>query len=211
MTWLSWCQSIPAIHPGYQPGHVGRLCRKKKHAHLSRKLDPTLAQDVRLLERGLSSTLISKDPAFQLVASGRALASIGEWELAGFAFEKATRLNPNYAEAWAFLGEARRQTGLDGLQELQKAVHLDSQSLLANTLLGLYWQQSGRLDLALVYLDAAARQTQTIRSCKWQSAGCSPNGGNLQAALRRYQRAAEANPRPGSLADPANFTVEVRD
>jgi tetratricopeptide (TPR) repeat protein len=181
----------------------------RQHLAIAAELEPDIAQEVHLLERGLSSTLISSDPAFQMVASGRALASIGEWELANAAFAQATRLNPGYAEAWAFLGEARRQTGKNGLPELHRAVKLDSQSVAANTLLSIYWQQTGRLDLALVYLEAAARQDMNNPVLQAALGRVLAQQGNLQDALRHYQRAAEANPRdPATWRALANFTIE---
>ena len=196
----------------YQLGLVQALLQPEAaHAHLvlAAELDPHLAPDIRILERGFAAARLSDDPAFQMVSSGRALAAVGQWQLAEAAFTRATLLRPDYAEAWAFLGEARRQTGKDGFVELQKAVTLDRHSISANTLLGLYWQQSGRLDLALVYLDAAVRLDRRNPVLQTALGSVLAQQGNLPAALVHYQRAAEMSPRdPTYWRALANFTIE---
>jgi tetratricopeptide (TPR) repeat protein len=81
------------------------------------------------------------DPAYLLTASGQALASIGEWGLAQEALLHAVQLDPEYAEAWAFLGEAQQQNGEDGLPALERAMDLNADSLSARLFLALYWQR----------------------------------------------------------------------
>jgi hypothetical protein len=90
---------------------------------------------VRLLER----TWFSLDLQISLWRSPPgALASIGEWELAGFAFEKGIG-SIKLREAWAFLEPDGKPVWMgSGSAE---AVHLDSNR--RKPLLGLYWQQSG--------------------------------------------------------------------
>ena len=70
---------------------------------------------------------------------------MGEWEYAREAFRRATDLDPEYADAWAFLGEAQQQiSGKEtgsysevGLSELQRALQVDPNSILANFFMGL--------------------------------------------------------------------------
>lgn len=109
----------------------------------------------RALARSIRAAREVDDPAFSLVTTGRALASIGEWALATEALERALGFAPEYAEAWAYLGEARQHLGGSGLEELQTALELDPRSLAANLFLGLYWQRQGDFARAESFLKAA--------------------------------------------------------
>ncbi len=72
--------------------------------------------------------LIDDDPAYLAVAVGRSLASIGAWDLAQTSFRNAIRINPEFADAWAFLAEANQQVGDSGGTELQEAYRLNPES-----------------------------------------------------------------------------------
>lgn len=129
-------------------------------AYLSRamELDPALEAQIRSLNFTIQQELSKRDPVYLLVVSGRELANLGQWELAERAFENATNLHPEYAEAWAYLGEARQHTNpaKDGLEALNTALELDPQSIAANTFLAIYWQRREEPEIALKYLQAAA-------------------------------------------------------
>ncbi|MCK5313815.1 MAG: tetratricopeptide repeat protein, partial [Anaerolineales bacterium] len=79
-------------------------------AHLvqAAELDPNLSEATQTLVSSIRTARYVDDPAYSKLEAGRALASIGEWELAVEAFHQSTQDHPNYAEAWAFLGEARQ-------------------------------------------------------------------------------------------------------
>ncbi|MEJ2413555.1 MAG: hypothetical protein P8Y34_11275, partial [Anaerolineales bacterium] len=49
---------------------------------------------------------LNEEPAYELVNTGQALASISYWRLAAHAFERAVQLRPDYLEAWIYWGEA---------------------------------------------------------------------------------------------------------
>jgi tetratricopeptide (TPR) repeat protein len=68
---------------------------------------------LRLLEV-LGQAALQTDPAYQQILIGQRLAELGEWDVAEAAFTAAVSLAPNYAEAWAFLGETRQHLGKDG-------------------------------------------------------------------------------------------------
>lgn len=128
------------------------------HLVQSAELDPGLKSAVENLRRSIRSARLAEDPAYTLVAAGRALASLGEWKLAAQAFQQAVETRQDYAEAWAYLGEARQHVdpGQEaGYTELQQALELDAQSLSAHTFLSLYWQRHERYDLALESLQQA--------------------------------------------------------
>ncbi len=125
------------------------------------ELDSSLKPVVEKLSGDILAASLVDDPAYQLLAAGRALASLGEWELAAEAFHQAVLVNPDYAEAWAYLGEARQHLpqqarmpapegdgSQDGLTELQKALALDEESLSAHMFLSLYWSRQERYEQA---------------------------------------------------------------
>ena len=125
------------------------------------ELDPEYTRRTRILQRGVTAARLEDDPAYRLMGAGRALANLEEWIYATEAFRQATILRPDYAEAWAYLGEALQHlpskypSQAVGLAELQKAVSLEPTSLSANTFLSLFWQRQGRYDLAQEAIQAA--------------------------------------------------------
>ena len=83
------------------------------------------------------------------------MAGVGEWQLAAEAFRQATLANPDYPEAWAFLGEALQQTGEPGREALENALRLDPASLTGNLLYGIYLKRSDDYERALAFLQVA--------------------------------------------------------
>jgi tetratricopeptide (TPR) repeat protein len=148
------------------------------------------------------------DPAFALVAAGRALASIGEWDLAAEALSKATRLLPDYAEAWAFLGEIQQHTDEDGLPALTEAIRLDPTSVAANSFLALYWHRQEKYDQALVYLTNAASYDPENPALQLEIGNTLAILGNLDDAHKHYQRAVDLAPNdPANLRQLAAFSI----
>lgn len=165
--------------------------------HLTRatELDPTLTNSVRQIERSLRSSPETEDPAYILVNVGRALASQEEWFLAREAFTQAITANPEYAEAWAFLGEAKSHLSEDGLSELDTALNLNPGSLTANLLYALYQKRQGNYDLALVYLHAADTLEPDNPSVQVEIGSTLNEMGNFNTALGYFQKAVALAPR----------------
>jgi tetratricopeptide (TPR) repeat protein len=122
------------------------------------ELDPELKSKIRIMRNDIQQAISSDDSAYLLLVSGRTLANQDYWTLAEKAFTNATELNPEYAEAWAYLGEAQQHIDQDvePLTALKKALELDPDSLAANTFLALYWQRKGEYEFALRYLQNAS-------------------------------------------------------
>lgn len=122
-----------------------------------------LASTTREIIRSIERASHVDVPAYTYLMSGRALGIIGEWELAVHAFRHAIELRPDYAEAWAMLGEALQQIDMrDGILPPQQgkdaithALQLDSESFLVNSLAAIYWQRQGNLEEAKRYLQIA--------------------------------------------------------
>jgi tetratricopeptide (TPR) repeat protein len=144
---------------------------------------------VQVLREGLNLALLQNDIPYQLVVSGRSLASIGEWVLAQEAFFQAIQFANDYAEAWAWLGEAYQHMGKDGFPSLQKALTLDPNSATIQALIGLNYRRQGQLDLAWsAYSRAAALEPANPA---WQLAlgDLSVQNGELIIALSHFNQA----------------------
>jgi len=115
--------------------------------------------DASALAFTIQRALSQENPTYTLMAAGRKLASLNEWFLAAHAFRKVTETQPEYGEAWAFLGEALQHldedTGESALSALETALRIDPRSLAANIFMSLYWQRVGDLDLFYKYLSTA--------------------------------------------------------
>ncbi len=189
----SWQYQLGLVLAAIQP--------EEALSHLSRaaELDPSLAGHTDKLAQNIRIARLKDDPAFTLLEAGRALGSLNEWELALEAFRQAAQVRPDYAEAWAYLAEARQQlpetqASGDGLADLEHALQIDPQSLSAHMFLSLYWLRQGQIERALEYLDKAvalypnnpALYTETGRVLALQ--------GNLAAAQQAYQQAIQLAP-----------------
>ncbi len=175
------------------------------------RLDPTLDPNVQTLRKALNTALQVDEPAYRLTAAGQGLGGLGEWALAEEAFAAAAKVRPDYAEAWAWLGEARQQLGQDGGAELSRASVISPDSVLVHILYGLYWQRQGQAGTALEhFLAAAALEPENPA---WQAALAEAyvQAGDLPPALSASQRAAELAPQEAQywrrLAD---FCVQNR-
>jgi tetratricopeptide (TPR) repeat protein len=190
-------------------------------AHLlqAAELDQKMSLPVRNLADSIQSALWVNDPAYRLLSAGRGLASLEEWDLATEAFRQATLARPDYAEGWAFLGEALQhhkpgsntvlnspsQTpcgcGEEPAQQgnnikdasliaLDKAIALDPASLSANTFMALYWQRKNNYEQALPYLKNAASLDPHNPAVQAELGNTLALLGDLAAGLKYYQQAA---------------------
>jgi tetratricopeptide (TPR) repeat protein len=158
-------------------------------------LDPQLSSRINPLIRNIRSAQRSEDASYAYVSAGQSLASIEEWSLAEFALSKATQLNPEYAEAWAYLGEARQNIGEDGFAELDEALQIDPESVAANTLMALYWQRRDQYALALIYLHSAAKLDHLNPALQAEIGNTLGLLGNLSAAESHYLSAVDLAPK----------------
>ncbi|NPV56613.1 MAG: tetratricopeptide repeat protein [Anaerolineae bacterium] len=168
------------------------------------------------LRDAVQQGLNNEDQAYYYSLVGQALAANGCWEFARFAFEQSIAHNPDYAEAWALLGEAREQTGVNGLPDLQRAIVIDPDSIVARALLGLYLRNHGDLDQSLTnyrYLAIAQPENPT-----WQLelGNTYLASGEIVKSLDHFQSAITLDPHDPkawkALARVcADYGVDVRD
>ncbi len=146
------------------------------------------------IRRGINLASDTDDPGYGWVMIGRALGSVGEWDLAAEALRQATLAAPEYAEAWALLAEARYQMGQSGQQELAKAVALDPQSVVVRSLVALDYRRQGKPDQALAYLEDIADLEPAEPVWQVELANVQLEMGDLQAALEHFQKATALEP-----------------
>jgi tetratricopeptide (TPR) repeat protein len=171
---------------------------------------------VQVLRRGLAQASVASDPGYAWLMIGRALGRLNEWELALVVFEKAAAASPAYAEAWAFVGEARYQLGLPAREALEKARTLDPQSTLVRALSALHWRRSGQPDLAFEALQQVARQEPDEPIWQIELGNTLIESGNLIGARPYFDRALRLAPQSlptmkAVIAFSVQYNVEVRD
>jgi tetratricopeptide (TPR) repeat protein len=143
---------------------------------------------------------LKEEESYQLLTSGQALAANGYWDLAAYAFEKASKIRPDYLEAYLYWGEALQhipEADYDPLEILEQGLAQDVKSPLANMFLGLYWQRQGSHDLALDYFEIA-EESWPDRPDIYVEQGRSLGAlGELDMALEKFQKAIEISPIEG--------------
>jgi len=161
------------------------------------------------IRQGIQSGRLSGDQAYLLTSTGQALAAVGEWAAARQAFLAAVEANPQFAEAWAYLGEALQQNGQDGLGALAQAEQLDPNSLSVRLFLALYWQRQGDFERAEQNLRVAALQHPQNPLVPMQLAENAVLKGDATAALPYLERALELAPQdPAIWRAVAVYSVE---
>lgn len=158
------------------------------------QLNPEVDSAVQTLRAALAVSAQQSDPSMQKVVIGQAFGLVQDWELAQAAFEQALDLDANNAEAWAWLGEAKQQTGQGGRAELDHALSLNRGSTNVRALRALYWSRQGKFEQMLAeYLIAAGIEPENPR---WRAgiADAHAGMGDLVSALAAYQRAVELAP-----------------
>lgn len=182
------------------------------------ELEPAYQDDAQAIKSSVDAARKYDDPAYTLLESGRALGELNHWEHAVRAFQEAIKHHPDFAEAWAFLGEAKQHIEVDedlqensnmGLIELEQALEIDPQSIAANTLMALYWQRQQRYDLALVYLHTADNIEPKNPTIQVEIGRTLAIMGDLEKAQGYYERATELSPNdPHFWRQLAGFSIK---
>jgi tetratricopeptide (TPR) repeat protein len=161
---------------------------------IASSLDPQFDSAVQTIRTALNIASTQTDESQKLVTMGRSLGLVQEWPMALSAFQQAIQLDAGNAEAWAWLGEAEQQTGLDGGEALDQAISLDDESAVVRALRGLHWGRLGDYDRMLAEYSLAAQIEP--ENPAWQVAMGDANlkRGDLAAALGQYKRATELAP-----------------
>jgi len=124
---------------------------------LAAGVSPSLAPATQVVLAAIQAGQASGDRAALFGKVGYALIQLTEWRLAEEALTQAVTLNPQYGDAFAYLGLAKDRQNKDGLADYETAVKLTPQSPLVQYLLGLHWRRVGDSNTALTYLLAAEK------------------------------------------------------
>ncbi len=223
---LAWRQSLPANRAPAGPSpwprveiyhQLGLLLAAYQPASAppylleAVELNPELAS-ARQLAFAIQRALPQDNPAYTFMVAGQKLADLGHWELAAQAFRHAIEINPDYAEAWAFLGEALQHTGsttpTEAYTSLERALSLDPLSLPAHIFLSLYWHRQGDLPRAIRHLTRAAEIDPRNPTIQIDLGAAFALSGDLERALSHYQQAVELTSRsPKALRSLIEFCL----
>lgn len=158
------------------------------------QLDPQLDPTVQTLRSALNQASISASPSARYVLIGRGLGLVQEWELARAAFDSAVEADDRNAEAWAWLAEAKHQTGREGGTEIDRAFLVNPNSATVRGLRGLYFERSGNFRAALVEFQTAARLDPQNPAWQVSIGEAYSKLGDLIRALDAYQAATKIAP-----------------
>ena len=158
------------------------------------RLDVSLSPSVKKIQERINAASGMTDPGAEYLQAGRALAELGNWRLASAAFDQAVRNSPSFAEAWAFLGEAKQELGENGKPDLDHAMALNSNSVLVMALEALYLEGQGQAASALVYLHAIADKEPDNGIWPMELGHALVQMGDLANALTYYQKAVQVEP-----------------
>ncbi len=157
-------------------------------------LDPNLETPVSQVKATLRLSNAVEDAAYHLTLMGQTLSSLEEWTLAEAALRRAVEVDPRYAEAWAYLGEALQHTGQDGLPALKTAISINPESYAANIFMGIYYRRAEQPEEALPYMQTAARQDPQNRILRQDLAYTLAEAGYIELALELLTAPTEADP-----------------
>lgn len=160
--------------------------------------DDRLTPEIKLMKNQLGPLQDVDQPAWMFFVAGQTLIELQEWQLAKVAFEKALQYNPEFAEAWSFLGEVRQHLEPpeteQALRDLQHGLFLKPNSPLTLSTLALYRQRQREYDRATeLYRSAAV--LEPLNPTWFVALGALENGrGNLSSAEWHYWRAVQLSP-----------------
>jgi len=157
-------------------------------------INPEVESAAQTMISALNLASTQNDLSEQMVAVGRALGLVQDWELAKSAFEKAVQSDMENAEAWAWLGEAKQQLGQDGAGDLDRAMSIDHTSPIVHGLRALHWdRQESYEQMVAEYLLAAEKEPDNPI---WRAAlaDAYSKNGDLVLALESYQAATDLAP-----------------
>lgn len=205
---LAWVAEEPESADAQLSLGLVQLTRNHDEAlnnlELASALDNDLQPFVRDLDLVITQAHLSDDGVYQQLLIGRELANQGYPLYAEILIAQAVKMNPQYAEAWAMLGELQQQNGRsDGFAALEIAVELDPDSTLVQSLMAIYWQRQGDPTKAIAYYEQlSALQPEEFR---WlvELAKATADAGDIPAGYEIILEAGE------DFADETQVWIEI--
>ncbi len=161
---------------------------------LHARTDPFYAKRSDRLLAALSDLQNITDPSHAAGRLGIAFLEAGEPALAEIEFRAALAQEPNYADAWAYLGLAENQLGQDGRMAIARAIELEPDNSLAHSMMGHHWLGHGRPHLARSEFIAAWQLNSTNPAHLADVASTYQAEGDLASAEAWYQAAVRQDP-----------------
>lgn len=170
---------------------------------------PSWAERIKSLQ-SLSNIINNEENStYKIVLAGNGLANQGEWLLASAAFEKVTKIDPNYAEGWALFGNALSYVDDSGLTELKKAEEINPNSKITRAMLATYYRKHNDIGLSLQYLEELSNEEPNEAFWQYEIANTFAKNGELNTALSYYKKAIEMDPKNiFYLKELANFCLD---
>jgi len=161
---------------------------------IAKDKNPDMDATITQIENAVLIGSLSSYSGYQPVLVGRTLGNLGEWDLAEIAFNLALETMPEYTEAWAFLSEAKYQQGEGGEEEIQKALALNPESVIAQALYAMRLRREGKAQEALPYLEAVAAAEPDQVIWRMEIAATLAELGQINEALAEFQAAVLLDP-----------------
>ncbi len=137
----------------------------------------------------IQDNLELETPAYLSARIGQLFSREAEWYLAQIAFERAIAEDPEYAQAWGYLGVAKESSGRDGGADLTQALRLAPDDPVLLVMQATHYNQNGQGSLALPLLEKAAGidpENPAIASALGQTYTLT---GDLEGAKAAYRQA----------------------
>jgi len=193
------------IHLYYQIGSLYAITDPEKALPFlaqASQVDKNNALHAQDLHDKIRTARLFDNPSYTILIAGRQLASWGKWELALEAFQNAADLQPDYSDAWAYLGEARQHitqggTGNNsdaGYADLKRALQLEADSSLANTFMALFWERQEDYLQSQNYLEQAIKASPDDPFLYSELGNILSKSGDLPAAQSAYESAIQLAP-----------------
>lgn len=171
------------LDPDSATAYFNRAVRSTTYAEPAQRFLNTL----RLAE-------FNEDWAYRYTLYGQALAAEGDWQMAKEVLLKAVEANPEYSEAWAYLGQSQMQLNEDGYPALEKALQLNPDSLAANVFMAAYWRSQGYPQTALPFLQTAESLEPDNTSLMTDLGFTLAAAGDIASAIEKFQHIIEIAP-----------------
>jgi tetratricopeptide (TPR) repeat protein len=132
--------------------------------------------------------------AYSIAIVGKYFANNGDWKLAILAFQNAITLQPDYADAYAFLGLALDQVDRNGIIQLLEAVELAPDNPIPHLYLGIHWLLKTESVMAMNEFERAIELDPDNPAILVQIGAAYESQGEINLAIQAYLTAAEVNP-----------------
>ncbi len=146
------------------------------------------------LIRAVEDTRYYENKAYTLASIGIQYAAHADWFFARHALSNAVQLEPDYAEALAYLGYSLDESGLNGLSELQRGTSIDPDSQLVWLLFTRHWLRHDELEQAQETILNALEINPANPAAHVLQGEVLARMGHHEAAMEAYLKACELEP-----------------